>query len=244
MAGRMRVAAVLATTALAGCLQTTQLGGASGFASGSGAMAGNAQGAQSNLPTCTSPLGTVALVEDQTVNYSRFNLESPLPILRLMIAQSGCFNVVDRGGALSRIQQEQALTGKSGSTQKIVGAQYFLTPNIVLSDANSGGGSGNLGSLLPGYIGAIAGNLGLQQSEVQSVLFLTQTSTGIQIAAAEGSAKNSDLSLGGLGWIRGLGGAANAYASTDMGKLVIGSLVDAYTKLVRQLQTANGQPVG
>lgn len=235
-----RLAALLAMTALAGCLQTTQLGGASSFASGSSSMAGNAQGAKTNLPSCTAPLGTVALVEDQTNYYGRYNLESPLPILRLMIAQSGCFNVVDRGGAISRIQEEQLLTGKGGSKQKLVGAQYFLTPNIVFSDQNSGGGGANLGSYLPGYIGAIAGNLGLQQSEVQTVLFLTQTSTGVQVAAAEGSAKNSDLSLGGFGWISGaLGGAANAYASTDMGKLVIGSLVDAYTKLVTQLRAAN-----
>jgi curli biogenesis system outer membrane secretion channel CsgG len=238
--------------ALTGCLQTTELGGASGFASGAGGVTAGAQGAQSNLPKCDAPLGTVALVEDQDVNFSRYNLESPLPVLRLMISQSGCFNVVDRGGAITRIQQEQILTGgQQGSRQRLAGAQYFLTPNVVFSDANSGGGTGSLsalGGLLPGgmgsTIGALAGNLGLQRSEVQSVLFLTQTSTGIQVAAAEGSAKNSDLSVGGLGGIAGLGGAASAYASTAMGKLVIGSLVDAYAKLVAQLRAEAAAPTG
>ncbi len=121
----------------------------------------------------------------------------------------------------------------------------------MFSDPNSGGGSGSLsalGGLLPGglgsTVGALAGNLGLQRSEVQSVLFLTQTSSGIQVAAAEGSAKNSDLSLGGLGGIAGLGGAASAYASTAMGKLVIGSLVDAYGKLVAQLRAEAAAPTG
>jgi curli biogenesis system outer membrane secretion channel CsgG len=244
-------ATTAAATALTGCLQTTELGGASGFATGSGGVTAGAQGAQSNLPRCDAPLGTVALVEDQDVNFSRYNLESPLPVLRLMISQSGCFNVVDRGGAITRIQQEQILTGSQGSRQRLAGAQYFLTPNVVFSDANSGGGTGSLaalGGLLPGglggTVGALAGNLGLQRSEVQSVLFLTQTSTGIQVAAAEGSAKNSDLSVGGLGGLAGLGGAASAYASTAMGKLVIGSLVDAYGKLVAQLRAEAAAPTG
>jgi curli biogenesis system outer membrane secretion channel CsgG len=42
--------------------------------------------------------------------------------------------------------------------------------------------------------------------------------------------------VGGFGWLGGLGGAASAYASTDEGKLVIASLVDAYNKMVTQLQ--------
>lgn len=242
MIGRAWAAVAAAAALLSGCLQSTQLGGASSFAAGSGGATAGAQNAQAGLPRCDSPLGTVALVEDQDVNFSRYNLESPLPVLRLMISQSGCFNVVDRGGAITRIQQEQLLAGRQGSKQKLAGAQYFLTPNVVFSDANSGGGSGSLGALgglLPGVAGrvsALAGNLGLQRAEVQSVLFLTQTSTGIQVAAAEGSAKNSDLSVGGLGWLGGLGGSAGAYASTAMGKLVIGSLVDAYGKLVAQLR--------
>jgi len=235
-------AALLIAASLCGCegLSTTELGGASGFAQGSGGQSAEAQGASSNLKTCGAPLGTVALVEDQTVSYSRYNLESPLPVLRLMITQSGCFNVVDRGGALTRIEQEQILTGKQGSKQRITGAQYFLTPNVVFSDANSGGGSlSALSGMLPGAIGSLAGNLGLQKSEVQSVLFLTQTSTGVQVAASEGSAKNSDLKFNSFGWLGGGGGGASGYASTAMGKLVIASLVDSYNKLVTQLQKAS-----
>jgi curli biogenesis system outer membrane secretion channel CsgG len=65
MASRGGWAAAAATAlALTGCLQTTELGGASGFASGAGGVTAGAQGAQSNLPKCDAPLGTVALVED------------------------------------------------------------------------------------------------------------------------------------------------------------------------------------
>jgi hypothetical protein len=40
-----------ATLALSGCLQSTELGGASSLVSGSGGLAGNAQGADSALKT-------------------------------------------------------------------------------------------------------------------------------------------------------------------------------------------------
>lgn len=228
-----------AAVALGGCLQSTELGGASSLATGSGGAMAGAQGASSALARCDGPLGTVALVEDQNVYYSRYNLESPIPVLRLMVSQSGCFNVVDRGGALTRIEQERILTGKAGQPRKLAGAQYFLTPNVVFSDPNSGGASGSVGALgryLPGGFGSVLGDLGVQRSEVQSVLFLTRTEDGVQVAAAEGSAKNSDLSLGGFGWLGGLGGSARGYASTDIGKLVIASLVDAHNKLVAQLR--------
>ncbi|MCB2012023.1 MAG: hypothetical protein KDF64_15770, partial [Geminicoccaceae bacterium] len=55
--------AILAVVGLGGCLSTNQLGGGSSLASGSAGLAGNAQGAGSDLPSCSAPLGTVALVE-------------------------------------------------------------------------------------------------------------------------------------------------------------------------------------
>jgi hypothetical protein len=63
--GGAAITAVAASTlTLAGCLQTTELGGASSFATGAGGVTAGAQGAQGNLPKCDAPLGTVALVED------------------------------------------------------------------------------------------------------------------------------------------------------------------------------------
>lgn len=236
--------AILAVVGLGGCLSTNQLGGGSSLASGSAGLAGNAQGAGSDLPSCSAPLGTVALVEDQYASYSRYNLESPLPVLRLLVAQSGCFNVVDRGAGLTRIRQEDQLTGGSGQgEQKLVRAQYYLTPQLTYADSNSGGGGANLGGLLGSVgdtIGSLAGSLGLQQSEAQTVLFLTQTDSGLQVAAAEGSSKNTDLALRGGSYFSRLGGGARAYASTDMGKVVIASLVDGLNKLVAQLQSQGG----
>lgn len=235
----------LALLALSGCLSSTQLGGSSNLASGSGGVAGNAQGEGPNLPTCTSPLGTVALVEDQSRSFVRFGVDDPRSIMRLLIAQSGCFNVVDRGQGLTALRQEEQLTGGKGQgSQNLVRAQYFLTSQLVTSDNNSGGGGLDLNGLIPGGIGStlssIAGSIGLQSAEAQVVMFLTQTDSGLQVAASEGSASNSDLSLSGRGWLGRLGGGASAYASTDQGKIVVAALVDGLNKMVAQLRAQGG----
>jgi curli biogenesis system outer membrane secretion channel CsgG len=203
-------------------------------------MAGNAQGETVQLPKCSAPLGTVALVEDQDPALAQHGLSSPIPVLRLMIAQSGCFNVVDRGQALTRIQQEQQLTGTAAGKRNLVAAQYFLTPNIVFKDKGTGGGGLGLGGLLPGYVGLVAGAVGYEDSQAQTVLFLTQTDTGLQVAVAEGAAATKDWNLLGIGFGGGLGGVGGGYSDTPLGKTVTAALVDAYGKLVRQLQTQGG----
>lgn len=235
----------MALLALGGCLSSTSLGGSSGFASGSAGVAGDAQGASPELPRCTAPLGTVALVEDQSRSFTRFGVDDPRSVMRLLIAQSGCFNVVDRGQGLTALRQEEQLTGGKGQgEQNLVRAQYFLTSQLVTSDNNSGGGGVDLSGLIPGGIGStlssLAGSVGLQNAEAQVVMFLTQTDSGLQVAAAEGSSTNSDFSLRGNSWLGRLGGGASAYGSTDQGKVVVAALVDGLNKLVAQLRTQGG----
>ena len=238
---RRHVGFTLASTLLlAGCMSSNSLGGASGYASGSAGSGGNARGASSAIQKCGAPLGTVALEEGQYTNYH--DLESPLPVLRLLIAQSGCFNVVDRGRGLRSIRQEEELTGGTGQgTQRLVRSQYYLTPQIVVSDSDSGGGGAGLGGIasevLGDTFGAIVGGVGVEQAEAQSVLFLTDTDSSVQVAAAEGSSRNTDFSFAGFGLGGGLGGGAGGYASTDQGKVVLASLVDALNKLIDQLES-------
>ncbi|HET6468869.1 MAG TPA: CsgG/HfaB family protein [Geminicoccaceae bacterium] len=239
------LAAAAAATLLTGCLGTssTETGAGGSLVTGSGGMSAAPQAAATQLARCNAPLGTVALVEEQIPGLAQVGLTSPIPVLRLMITQSGCFNVVDRGQALTRIQEEQALTGRGGSKRDLVAAQYFLTPNIVFKDQNAGGGGGALGafgSVLPGYLGLIGSAVGYKASEAQSVLFLTQTNTGIQIAAAEGSAQTKDWTFAGFGGGSGVFGGLGAYGSTDIGKTVTAALLDAYSKLVAQVMASQG----
>ncbi len=224
--------------ALGGCAQTS-MGEGGSLASGGASLEGSTSAQAAKVTRCNAPLGTVALVEEQNPSLARAGLSSPLPVLRLLLSQSGCFNVVDRGQALTRIQEEQALTGTGGSKRKLVAAQYFLTPNILLQDSNSGGAGaaiGALSSMLPAELSALGGALGYQASEAQAVLFLTQTSTGLQVATSEGSAQTRDWTFGGLGGGNGIGGGLGSYASTDIGKTVIAALIDAHNNMVTELR--------
>jgi hypothetical protein len=254
--GRRHGAAVafslLAALAIGGCASQTQLGGGSSMATGSSGVAGT-QSASSQLARCDRPLGTAALVEPESYTLSvlsGYGLSSPVPVLRMLMAQSNCFRVVDRGAALSSIQTEDALAQsgmlKSGSTTargRMVTTQYLLTPNVVFSNQDAGGlnALGALGGYFGGA-GALAGSLmgSMRFQDAQTVLFLTDAQTGEQTAVAEGSAKVTDFGgAGGLGgWASGIGGLAgiSGYGNTAEGKLIVAALMDAHNKLVQQVR--------
>lgn len=219
------------------------------------AGAAGARNAAPQLVRCDAPLGAAALVEpqgDSATLLTQYGFQSPIPLLRLIMAQSNCFQVVDRGAALSNIQQEQDLAKrgmlKNAPAQgQMVSVRYLVTPNIVFSNQNAGGAAaaGVIGSLfgLPGaIIGGIVASMRFQ--EAQAALFLTDAQTGVQVAVAEGSAKVTDFGGGGAlggysGGIAGIGGIAG-YGNTAEGKLIAAALLDAFNKLtvqVRALQT-------
>ena len=73
-----------------------------------------AQNVNAKLGRCDRPAGTLALVEDNTLDWyraytDRYRLGSTAPVLRLLIQQSNCFIVVERGRAMANMQQERAL---------------------------------------------------------------------------------------------------------------------------------------
>jgi hypothetical protein len=240
----MRLGSVLmlagAAMSLTACA-STQLGGGSSFVTGSAGQSGNAKGESEELVSCEAPLGTVALVESQSPALAQAGLESPLPLIRLMASQSGCFTVVERGQALTRMQDERALAsggllqqGSNVGGAQVVAADYFLTPNVTFSDSNAGALGGALGSLLPSSLGGLAA--GLQFRDAESVLTVTDTRTGVQVAIAQGSARTTDLGGLGLGGVSGFGGLGGGYSSTDEGKVVAAAFLDAFNNLVYQIR--------
>lgn len=246
-------AALVLGLATAACQGTPQLGQGGSVVTGSGGSAG-AQGASHQLQRCSAPLGTAALVEppgNVSSSLQSLGLSSPLPLLRLMMAQSGCFTVVDRGAAMQNIEMEENLrqsgmlrAGSQTARGRMVTTQYLITPNVVFSSPNAGGGS--LGSAVGGLIGGGAGALvggalgSMRIQEAQSTLFMTDAQSGVQVGVSEGSAKVTDFG-GGLGlggWGGGVAGLAgvSGYGNTDEGKLIAASLMDAHNKLVAQAQ--------
>ena len=109
---------------------------------GQGSAAGvSTQGASSKLEYCPESLGTLALYENQRdswwYDYHRRypSLGTTVPVLRLMVQQSNCFVVVERGKALRNIKGELEQSGelRSGSNfgkGQIVAADFTMTPSI------------------------------------------------------------------------------------------------------------------
>src|SRR3990172_2928458 len=116
-----------------------------------------AQGAAKDLERCDKPMGAMAVVEPQDyvmAALSRYNLQSPVSLIRMMIQQSNCFIVVERGHGMQNLMQERALAGggelRGGSNMgggQMVAADFVLTPSVVFSENNAGGVGAGLGGL-------------------------------------------------------------------------------------------------
>jgi curli biogenesis system outer membrane secretion channel CsgG len=222
----------------------------------------NAQNANSQLEKCERPFGTVALVEETTADWYRlftqsYNLGSTVPVLRLMIQQSNCFIIVERGRAFQNMERERALArsgeGRQGSNfgqGQIVAADYSITPEVIISARGTSGVGGGAAGLL-GPIGLLAGAVagGIKTNEAATVLMLIDNRSGVQVSAAQGSASNTDFNVGAV--LFGGAGAvgAGAYTNTPQGKVVIAAFTDSYNGIVRALknyvpQTVAGQGLG
>lgn len=204
---------------------------------------GGAEGASKQLLKCEKPLGVVAVVEPQDAverALSMYKLGSPTGLIRLMIQQSNCFLVAERGQGMQNVMQERALA-ESGQVRQgsnigggqMVVADFVLTPSVVFSEGNAGG--------VGGVIGGIAGRMnpllglaaaGLRFKEAQTSMILADSRSGLQVAAAQGSAKKADWGLGGMGATGSGGAALGAYANTNEGKVVASSFLDNFNKIV------------
>ncbi len=204
-----------------------------------------AQGAASDLARCDKPMGAMAVVEPQDYvmgALARYNLQSPVGLIRMMIQQSNCFIVVERGQGMQNMMQERALAGggemRAGSNiggGQMVAADFILTPAVVFSENNAGGVGGALGGLLGGrggsVLGAVAG--GLKFKEAQTSMLVADSRSGVQVAAAEGSTKKADLALGVGLFGGGAGGGIGGYGNTNEGKIIASSFADNYNNIVR-----------
>lgn len=226
-----------------------------GSPSASGAVTGSAGTSGSRdeskkLVKCDRSFGKIAVYEPQDAYQQvlmRFNLPSPSGLLRLMIQQSGCFVVVERGQAMNILMQERQLARGGDSRQdsnmggsQLVAADFVLTPAVQFSQQNSAGMGGalmGLGGFL-GPLGMIAGAVasGLQFKQAQTTLVLADTRAGVQLAAAQGSSEKADLSIGVLGVGGGGLGALGAYGSTAEGKVVAAAFMDAYNNMISTIR--------
>jgi len=244
--------ALVTALGLAECGATEPvLGGSSTTATG-GAGGATSEGASSQLERCDESFGTMAVVEDQGAPWygdlAQYKLGSTVPVLRMMVQQSNCFVVVERGRAMSNMMQERALEqsgemreGSSFGKGQMVAADYTMSPSITFSKKGTGGVGGALGGVFGRVAGAVAG--GLKSNEASTTLLLIDNRSGVQLAAAEGSAKNFDFAIGGGIFGGGAGGALGGYTDTPEGKILTAAFMDSYNKLVRAVRNYQAQTV-
>jgi len=239
--------ALLAALALVACGEKkTELGQGGSVVTGSAGPQG-AQNAARELVRCDAPVATLALAENPHgyVMGGAYQLPaSPVPLVKLLAQQSGCFRVVDRAAGLRGTLQEQELREsgvlrKNTTVAKGKGyeAQYTLTPSLTFSEQDAGRGLAGVIAMIP-VLRDIAGLAGLVEQvkfkEAQTALLLSDNETTEQVAAATGSARTTDLGVGGLVFGK-LGGAAGAgWSNTNEGKVIAAAFLDAHNQLVVQ----------
>jgi curli biogenesis system outer membrane secretion channel CsgG len=203
-----------------------------------GALAAQAQDSGSTVEKCSKKFGALAVAEPQHgwSHLSQYGLGSPAALLRMMVQQSGCFDVVERGQAMQNLQQERALAAggelraESNLGQgQMQAADFVLTPTVQIGASNTGGIGGFLGGRL-GILGALAG--GLKFKEASTSILVSDVRSSIQVAAAEGKASKTDFSIGGWGFGGGVVGGLGGYTSTPEGKVVAASFLDNYNRIV------------
>ena len=183
-----------------------------------------------------------------TVLTRDYRLPSTVPVLRLLAQQSNCFVVVERGKAFNQMMEERALM-QSGELRKtsnfkkgqMVAADYTLTPSITFSASDTSGIGGVVGAFFGGVAGAVAG--GFSTSDASTMLTLIENRSGVQLAAAEGSARNTDFA--GLGGLFGskVGGGLGAYANTPEGKVIVAAFTDSMNNLIDAVRNYKMQTV-
>src|SRR4051812_35322586 len=234
------------------------------YAKSSKASSGRQDQAQgtAEIPRCAHKIGSLAIVEPENQWWRELNLGSPEAILRVFVQQSGCFTLVNRGRSMQSRAMEKALAedgelragAQVAKKGQVISAQYFLEPNIVSTNKNSGGGGigaglgGAIGGLFGGsagsVIGGVAGGISVKKGEANVTLSLVNSATTEEEALTEGYFRKRDLSFagaGGAGWWGGFGAVGGrGYQNTEIGQIIVLAYLDAYKKLVTQL---GGQPM-
>lgn len=210
---------------------------------------------EAEIPICTHKIGTLAVQEPETKWWESAHLPSPEAVIKVMVAKSRCFTLVDRGKGFEAAERERAIAaggdlrpGQNVGRGQMTAADYVLVPDVSSKNGNAGGV--NIGGIIGGFVGGGAGALlsgiNLSKKTADVVLTLTDVRSTEQVALTEGHASKTDLGwgvAGGWGTFGGAGGAGvSSYTNSDIGQVLILAYIDAYTKLVDQLGGVSDNP--
>ncbi len=239
----MKQKTIICALLLSACGQQ-EMGQGGAIVKGSAGPAG-ASAASAQIVKCDAPVTSVALAESP-YGYnvlSSYQLPpSPIPLVRLIMQQSGCFRVLDRAAGLRATVQEQELKSQGILKESTVvkkgegiGARMTVTPSLVFSENNAGQGWVALLQMIPGLRDFAGAAANVKFKEAQVVLLLVDNETTEQLAAATGSARATDLGLGGF-MLGKLPSGGLGWSNTNEGKVIAAAFLDAHNKLVTQVR--------
>lgn len=249
---RQAVATTLGLTALlAGCVTMpteSNVPRSTGAAGGSAAV-----GADSRLQTCPEAVGTVRLEAGRLPQQRGVEPGSSLDSLRLLIQQSGCLLIVERGVGEADANDEKLRSRSAGAEVRDdanmgpgqeVAADFVLRSLVnVYSNERSRGitGGGILGTVLSGT------SFGKSTSSAEVQLLLIDVRSKVQLASAKGLASGEDTKLATnvlTRMTRALGNVQYSDESrTPTGKIVLQAYADAFNQLVPALSGYRMQTV-
>ncbi len=197
-----------------------------------------------DVPHCTRKLGSLSIVDGDDPYWTKWNLAAPSKLLKVLVQRSGCFNLVDRGNGLSAAEHERAIgaslglqRGSNTGQGQIKAADYVLVAEVQGANENVSGNAvaGGVGAVLGGTLGGLLGGIKSKKLEANTVLSLTNVRTTETMATEEGYAVKKDLTLAGGGAAGLVGAVGGGYDSTDIGRVITLSFIQAYAKLVTGL---------
>jgi len=283
--GRRALGVLAVTALLGGCASAPERPAAP--ASTGAAGGGAAVGADASLQQCDNPVGTVRLQDgmksSDTTNSqaaANANIESvrlllrdvgslfgpkkegadvsgALESMRLLIQQSNCFVIVDRGrdeGAASdekrrNMTNPNVRDNPDKARAQEIEADYVLRGTIIGLEQSKSSGF-NLGGFLPGKLGAAAGAVGSNSSvsdaRVQLVLSSIASNAQVAVSQGQGSATNTKMAVNVLGLVSGRGAGGGGFSSeekTSAQTVILQAFADAYNKLVPAMRNYKMQTI-
>jgi hypothetical protein len=217
-------------------------------------MAGisHADNAPPQIPLCDKKVGTLAVKEPPTNWWSQYNLDSPEAMIKVIVSQSKCFTLVDRGKGLEAAQAERGLAasgdlrgGSNIGKGQMKAADYVLVPDVANRNNNSNGTNigGAIAGLIPGGFGSALGGVSFKSKTADVVLTLTDARSTEQVALEQGHAKKTDLGWtgGGSAYLSAfIAAGASSYANTEIGQVIMQAYIEAYTKMVSDIRELSG----
>lgn len=205
-------------------------------------LAGQAFAAEATaIPKCPKILGTAAIINGDQQGWQAMQLAPPQKLLTMMVQQSGCFRLVERGAGMDAAKAERDLAsggelrgGSNLGKGQMTAADYLIKAEVAAQNSNAGGGAlgGALGGLVGGRFGALAGGLNVKNMTATAILSLVNVRSGEIETAAQGEAKKSNLGFGAGGFLGGGGVVGGGYDNTEVGKVVTQAFLNAYVQMV------------